>query len=89
LYRKWWNASLLCDLSDRTLQSECFAQTITKHLKVLERAGLITRKLKPLLNPNHFSTSDIDAAYAAVELGSLGQQEDQQMARIIEERREE
>jgi hypothetical protein len=25
-----------------------------------------------LLNPNHFSTSDIDAAYAAVELGSLG-----------------
>jgi len=28
--------------------------------------------IKPLLNANHFSTSDIDAAYAAVGSGSLG-----------------
>ena len=44
------------------------------HGEILASATSIAEegKLKPLLNANHFSTSDIDAAYAAVGSGSLG-----------------
>lgn len=44
------------------------------HGEILASATSIAEegKLKPLLNANHFSTSDIDAAYAAVGAGSLG-----------------
>jgi NADPH:quinone reductase-like Zn-dependent oxidoreductase len=44
------------------------------HGEILTRAAALADegKLEPILNPMHFSTSDIDAAYAAVESGSLG-----------------
>ena len=44
------------------------------HGEILTRAAALADegKLKPLLNALHFSTSDIDAAYGAVESGSLG-----------------
>lgn len=47
---------------------------LERHGEILTRAAALADagKLKPLLNPVRFSTSDIDAAYAAVESGSLG-----------------
>ena len=44
------------------------------HGEILRRAAALADegKLKPLLNPRRFSTSDLDAAYVAVESGSTG-----------------
>src|SRR3569833_4602341 len=47
---------------------------LERHGEILRKAAALADegKLKPLLNPERFSTSDFDAAYAAVGSGSTG-----------------
>jgi NADPH:quinone reductase len=57
-----------------TLLTLLTGEGLGHHGEILANATSLAEedKLKPLLNPNHFSTSEIDAAYAVVESGSLG-----------------
>jgi len=44
------------------------------HGEILARAGELAERgqLKPFLNERHFTTADIEGAYALVEKGALG-----------------
>ena len=77
-----WSTHSLAPLSFRgatysgvfTLYPMLSGEGLDHHGEILARASALADegKLQPLLNPVHFSTSDIDAAHAAVEAGSLG-----------------
>ena len=77
-----WSTHSLAPLSFRgatysgvfTLYPMLSGVGLERHGEILRKAAALAEegKLKPLLNPERFSTSDLDAAYAAVESGSTG-----------------
>ena len=77
-----WSTHSLAPLSFRgatysgvfTLYPMLSGEGLAHHGEILARAAALADegKLEPLLNPMRFSTSEIDAAYGAVESGSLG-----------------
>jgi len=77
-----WSTHSLAPLSFRgatysgvfTLYPMLSGVGLERHGEILRKATALADegKLKPLLNPTKFSTSDLDAAYAAVESGSTG-----------------
>jgi NADPH:quinone reductase len=77
-----WGSHSLAPLSFRgatysgvfTLLALLTGEGRAHHGEILAQAATLTEagKLKPLLNPRHFTTTDISAAHALVESGSLG-----------------
>ena len=77
-----WSTHSLAPLSFRgatysgvfTLYPMLSGVGLERHGEILRKAAALADegKLKPLVNPARFTTSDLDAAYAAVESGSTG-----------------
>jgi NADPH:quinone reductase len=77
-----WSTHSLAPLSFRgatysgvfTLYPMLSGTGLEHHGEILRKAAALADegKLKPLLNPERFSTADLDAAYAVVEAGSTG-----------------